>query len=248
MFDAYFSAVDSTYSRLSWAFAEPDLAGGLHSTTYWHAVSMDGGFLREGPRVVQREVKAQLAAMETVYIQLLKLQALSMHPGMPIVYDTNMLNHWQQPGGIVWPTVLRQCGIKPRLVRLVIPMKVIDELDRQKYGQGDLARKAATAIRYLDRVLSNRDSGVPVEIRKDQATLEIWPENHSPRRDGDADLAILDCAAEIDQLLPDARASVLTDDIGMRLRAQQMRLRTIRLPEEYRKPGTAIGEKPSLNG
>ncbi|MFE4651001.1 PIN domain-containing protein [Streptomyces sp. NPDC056707] len=246
VFDAYFHAVDHIHSQLSRAFAEPDLAPGLHSVTYWHAVSMDSGFLREGPRVIRREIEVQMSILETFTAELLGLIELSKHPGIPIVYDTNMLNHWQQPSGIVWPTVLKEAGLKAHPVRLIIPLTVIDELDRQKYGQGDLARKAATAIRYLDRTLGgNRDNRLPVEIRKGQATLEIWPEGQNRRRNGDADLAILDCASEIVQLLPTSRTYVLTGDIGMRLRAQQRGISTIRLPDEYRKPGTAIGESLS---
>jgi rRNA-processing protein FCF1 len=242
-FDAYFHAVDQIHSQMSWAFADPDLAAGLHSATYWHAISMDGGFLREGPRVIQREIRTQLSALENAIVELRKLQELSKYPGIPIVYDTNMLNHWQQPSGIVWPKVLKEVGLKAHPVRLIIPMTVIDELDRQKYGQGDLARKAATAIRYLDRFLGgNRDNRLPVEIRKGQATLEIWPESQTRKRDGDADLAILNCASEIVQILPSSRTYVLTGDMGMRLRAQQRGISTIRLPNEYRKPGTAIGE------
>ncbi|MFJ4767495.1 hypothetical protein ACIP88_00030 [Streptomyces uncialis] len=56
----------------------------------------------------------------------------------------------------------------------------------------------------------------------------------------DADLRILLCAADTDQLQPDAGTRVLTGDTGMRLGARQTNLRTLRLPEHYRKPGTAM--------
>jgi len=118
---------------------------------------------------------------------------------------------------------------------------VIDELDRQKYGQGDLARKAATAIRFLDRILKGTQPGEPVELRKD-AVLEIWVDTDD--RGGDADLSILRCAADLDSLHPATGARVLTDDVGMRLRAQQLGLKVMHLPEDHRKPGTAIGDIP----
>ncbi|WP_443071034.1 PIN domain-containing protein [Streptomyces sp. YIM 132580] len=207
---------------------------------------MDGGFLREGPRVIRREIATQMSILESPITELLRLIELSKHPGIPIVYDTNMLNHWQQPSGIVWPTVLKEAGLRDQPVRLIVPMTVIDELDRQKYGQGDLARRAATAIRYLERTVGgSRDNRLPVEIRKGQATLEIWPEDQKRRRGSDPDLAILDCASAISQLLPGSRVCVLTGDMGMRLRAQQRDIFTIGLPDEYRKPGTAIGENSS---
>jgi hypothetical protein len=243
---AYSGAVDKVHGLLARTFAEPDLAGELYSATFWHVTAVDPtrSTTQEDPRLIAREVKAQLATLESARLQLLQLRVLADRPGMPIVYDTNMLNHWQQPDGVLWRKVLSANGLRSRLVRLVIPMRVIDELDRQKYGHGDLARKAATAIRYLDRVFSDRDNYLPVEIRKGEATLEIWPDDRDRGRDTDADLEILRCASDLSLLLPNERTSVLTDDIGMRLRAQQMHLGTLRMPEEYRKPGTAIGETP----
>jgi predicted ribonuclease YlaK len=119
---------------------------------------------------------------------------------------------------------------------------VIDELDQQKYGQGDLAKKAATAIRYLERVLRASKPGQPVELRPD-VTLEAWVDTDD--RSGDADLLILRCAADLDNLHRDTGARVLTDDFGMRLRAQQMGLKVLRLPEDHRKKGTALDDVPS---
>lgn len=242
----YSDAVDKVHGLLARTFAEPDLTGELYSATFWHVTSVNPNWsvTQEDPRLIAREVKAQLATLDSARAQLLRLRALAERPGMPIVYDTNMLNHWQQPGGVLWRKVLSANGLRPRLVRLVIPMRVIDELDRQKYGHGDLARKAATAIRYLDRIFSDRDKYLPAEIRKGEATLEIWPDDHDRGRGTDADLEILRCASDLSLLLPNERTSVLTDDTGMRLRAQQMHLGTLRMPEEYRKPGTAIGATP----
>ncbi|WP_334663310.1 PIN domain-containing protein [Streptomyces cyaneofuscatus] len=152
-----------------------------------------------------------------------------------------MLNHWRQPGDVLWREVFKGQRENVPLTRLVIPLRVIDELDRQKYGQGDLARKAATAIRYLERVLMGGQPGHPVPLRQG-ATLEVWVDTDD--RGGDADLSILRCAADLNGLHPDTGARVLTDDTGMRLRAQVMDLKVVRLPEEYRKKGTALDDVP----
>jgi hypothetical protein len=66
-------------------------------------------------------------------------------------------------------------------------------------------------------------------------------------RGGDADLSILRCAADLDNLHQDSGARVLTDDVGMRLRAQQMGLKVLRLPEDHRKRGTAF-DVPAQEG
>ncbi|MFE1841698.1 PIN domain-containing protein [Streptomyces sviceus] len=201
------------------------------------------------------EIRAQAEAVDRAWQELQVLKQLADRIGLPVVYDTNMFNHWSQPGDIPWRRVLKDQGESAKLCRLIVPLTVIDELDRQKYGQGELARKAGTAIRYLERVLKDSGPGDPVRLRED-VTLEIWVD--TDERGGDADLAILRCAADLDNLHapkiqliwdppeehPAQGARVLTDDFGMRLRAQQMGLTVLRLPEEYRKKGTALDDVP----
>jgi predicted ribonuclease YlaK len=118
----------------------------------------------------------------------------------------------------------------------VVPLRVIDELDSQKYGQGQLAERAATAIRYLERALEGSHPGEPVELRQG-VVLEVWVDGDD--RGSDADLSILRCAADLNSLHPATGARVLTDDFGMRLRAQQMGLKSVRLPADHRKPSPA---------
>ncbi|WP_329556522.1 PIN domain-containing protein [Streptomyces sp. NBC_00696] len=258
---AYTDAVHDTYPTLGQAFAVPDLAAGLHSTAYWNLLAVNGAHAEIGfttDRVVannvawtQRarnhalstEIENQVKALEQARAELEELKKLAARPGLPVVYDTNMLNHWQQPGDILWRDVFRAQRERIPDTRLVIPLRVIDELDRQKYGpsSGDLARKAATAIRYLERVLRDRQPGESVHLR-DGVTLEVWVDTDD--RGGDADLSILRCAADLDNLHPATGARVLTDDVGMRLRAHQLGLKVVCLPEAHRKKGTALDEVP----
>jgi len=156
-----------------------------------------------------------------------------------------MLNHWRQPGDVLWRDVFKAQGEDVPLTRLVIPLRVVDELDRQKYGQGDLAKKAATAIRFLERILADGLPGQPVHLRQG-ATLEVWVDTDD--RGGDADRSILRCATDLDNLHQDTGARVLTDDVGMRLRAQQMGLKVRRLPQDHRKRGTALDDVPAQEG
>jgi rRNA maturation endonuclease Nob1 len=76
--------------------------------------------------------------------------------------------------------------------------------------------------------------------QEDAATLEVWVD--SDDRSDDADLSILRCAADLDNLHRATGARVLTDDFGMRLRAGQMGLKIMRLDEEYRKKCIAMSE------
>ncbi|MFC5799836.1 PIN domain-containing protein [Streptomyces formicae] len=259
MYRAYTDAVHDTYPMLKQAFAVPDLAAGLHSTAYWNLLAVAGGNAEIGVtsdravasnvaraqrarnQALSTEIENQVKALEKARAELEALMKLVARPGLPVVYDTNMLNHWQQPGDILWRDIFKDQGERIPDTRLVVPLRVIDELDKQKYGQGDLARKAATAIRYLERVLKNSQPGEPVRLR-DGATLEVWVDTDD--RGGGADLSILRCAADLDNLHQATGARVLTDDIGMRLRAHQLGLKVVRLPERHRKEGTALDEVP----
>ncbi|MEU9780912.1 PIN domain-containing protein [Streptomyces phaeochromogenes] len=247
---AYTDAVHETYPPLKQAFAAPDLGASLHSAAYWNLLPIGGartelGFISD-PGVVMNlrraqraenqalitEIENQVKTLEQARAEFQALKTLAARPGLPVVYDTNMLNHWKQPGDVLWRDVFKAQNETVPVTRLVIPLRVIDELDEQKYGQGELAKKAATAIRYLERVLRGSKPGEPVELRRG-VSLEIWVETDD--RGGDADLAILRCATDLETLHAGTGARVLTDDFGMRLRAQQMGLKVVSLPQSYRK-------------
>lgn len=264
LYRAYTDAVHDTYPKLGQVFVAPDIGNGLHSPAYWNLLSIGRGHAAHGlitdPDVAHNQMRAlraenqalateienQVKSLEQARAQFEELKKLAARPGLPVVYDTNMLNHWQQPGDIPWREVFKAEGDNVPLARLVIPLRVIDELDRQKYGESKLAYKAATAIRYLDRALEGSQPGQPVQLRRPEATLEVWLDTDD--RGGDADLAILRCAADLDNLHRDSGARVLTDDVGMRLRAQQMGVKVLRLPEKHRKPGIALNDVPAQEG
>ncbi|WP_327301872.1 PIN domain-containing protein [Streptomyces goshikiensis] len=228
--------VEWTDRVLSQFFAEPDLAGGLYDGHFEHII--------RGPqhpatlRLLAREVERQIERLQQARQELAVLRAYAERPGTPVVYDTNVLVHWRPPDEIKWTEVLRDQGVRTTQVRLVVPLVVIDELDRQKNGSGQLGERAGRAIRYLERTLVG-EPGVPVQVR-DGVTLEVRLDPVGHRR-GDADMEILLCAAELNRLQPEAGTRVLSDDFGMHLRAQGLALQAMRLPAEYRKGVSAAG-------
>jgi hypothetical protein len=78
------------------------------------------------------EIENQVKTLEQARAELEELKELAARPGPPVVCDTNMLSHWRQPGDVLWRDVFKAQG--DLLTRLVIPLRVIDELDRHKYG------------------------------------------------------------------------------------------------------------------
>lgn len=252
---AYTDAVSGTYRRLKEAFATPDLASGIRSAAYWHLLPIirDSQTIRHttDPDVARgwvsssrpindalsTEIDDQVKALARARVKFDDLKALAARPGLPIVYDTNMLVHWYRPCDIRWRDVLRANKETVSQARLVVPLRVVDELDKQKYGNGRLADRAGKALRYLQQALKDHPPGGQVRIRdEDSTTLEIWVEAED--RSSDADLAILRVAADLDVLHPTTSARVLTGDLGMQLRAQVMDLKVLQLPDSYRKRET----------
>jgi hypothetical protein len=260
---AYTDAVHDTYPTLKQAFVTPDLGASLHSTAYWNLLPIGGarpdlGFttdpavaakrmraLRAENGALATEIENQVRVLEHARAELEELKKLAARPGLPSYMTPACSTTGGSPAMSYGGMSSKAQGEDILLTRLVIPLRVIDELDRQKYGQGDLAKKAATAIRYLERVLKDSRPGQPVQLRQD-ATLEVWVDTDD--RGGDADLSILHCATDLDNLHPNIGARVLTDDIGMRLRAQQMGLKMLRLPQDHRKRGTALDDVPAQEG
>ncbi|MGW6975439.1 PIN domain-containing protein [Streptomyces sp. NPDC054952] len=235
--DQYLRDVEWTDRVLSQFFAEPDLAGGLYDAHFEHIIR--GPQHHATSRLLAREIERQIERLQQARQELAVLRAYADRPGTPVVYDTNVLVHWRPPNEIKWTEVLRDQDVRTTQVRLVVPLVVIDELDRHKNGSGQLGERAGRAIRYLEGALVG-SPGVPVSIR-DGVTLEVRLDRVGHRR-GDADMEILLCAAELNRLKPEAGTRVLSDDFGMHLRAQGLDLQAMRLPATYRKGAPAAGD------
>jgi hypothetical protein len=248
----YFDTVAATYPQLRRIFVAPDLAGGIRSAAYWHLLELGdtrdkqmyttdpdiaanwSNSLRALNDAFRQEVENQVAALAQARSELDALKVLASREGLPVIYDTNMLIAWQDPSQIDWQQTLRDQREQVTMARIIVPLRVIDELDRQKAGHGTLGKRADKAVRYLERTLTGYRPGESVQLR-DGASLEIW--TASDDRAGGADLAILNCAADVNALHPTTGVRVLTGDFGMQLRARQMALRTLALPDNrYRKP------------
>ncbi len=92
--------------------------------------------------------------------------------------------------------------------------------------------------RCLGRYLERKAAGEAVHVRQG-LTLEVRLDPPGHHR-GEADIEILNCAADLDRLNPTAGTRILTDDCGMRLRGQSRGLAPLRLPARYRKTGTGM--------
>ncbi|MGB1220269.1 MAG: PhoH family protein [Alcanivoracaceae bacterium] len=116
--------------------------------------------------------------------------------------------------------------------RVVIPMTVLEELDKLKTGKSNVAADCRTAIRLIDKVLGKSapdevEAGVPIRRGPEQfeGTLAVL----MPRLQGEDDAGlpehlndnrIINDIAAMKQRDPSRRYVLVTKDINMRLKAR----------------------------
>ncbi len=217
------------------SFADPSLWESLYDDVYWRILE----FTSATPRwqeIISRQMKYHGDRLETLRQKLLDLQSwLDSAPGKFAVLDSHVLLHFQPPDQVQWSEIV---GELP--VRLVLPLRVVEELDEKKYTARDpIAGRARGLLSSLRTNLVPK-GGAPVQIR-DDVTIEVPVEDGPRRRPLDADYEILTMASDLVAL---GRPVILiTDDAGLAIRAAHEGLKTVRMPEKYlRVPRTSEGD------
>lgn len=128
---------------------------------------------------------------------------------------------------------------------VVIPMVVLEELDRIKDRQKDVSRDARVAIRALEDALHDASpeaitAGVPltrmIGEHRAQGTLSIFPDfqlrqNESELSLNENDHRIIQAALELQKQHHSTRVVLVTKDINMRLKAKGAGVKYV---EDYR--------------
>ncbi|MEU7170989.1 MULTISPECIES: PIN domain-containing protein [Micromonospora] len=197
----------------------------LHSDRYWRIRTIDSLTSRPIPLIVaeiemQKRHLSELLAQLRHYISILALPA----DHWIVVPDTNVYVHGRLFHEVEWH---REIG--SRRATVVMPLVVLDELDRIKDRDPDFGRRAQSVLRALDRLTQNRDWLTPMQLRQN-----VWlqlvnePANHQRQQGNDDE--IVRQSGYFAQLNTD-RLVLLTRDRGMRLRAQAAGLNSQTLPQ-----------------
>jgi hypothetical protein len=157
---------------------------------------------------------------------------LQAAPGRPTVVDTHVLLHYQPPAQVNWAQVT-----KSPQVRLILPLRVIEELDEKKWSAGreTLRTRARSILSDLWALLAATDGDDPVTLR-DNTTIEVPIDDGPRQRTTDADEEILDICVDLKNL----RQNVLlvTGDCGMSLRAKALQIPVEKMPDKYLREST----------
>lgn len=225
--DGYLSLVGRAEPLLKNYFADPAVWGRLYGRRYWAIRNVRPDTPRWGA-LIGDEAAEQASYIEQLVLRLNQFSEwISGAPGRLAVLDTNILLHYQPPTQIPWRKVLSE-----EAVRLVVPIRVVEELDEKKYlARDDLAARARGILSGLWRVVGPSE-GMPAPLDGQAGvTIEVAIDNDPRERTLDADEEVLNLCL----LLKVVAASVLlvTGDTGMALRAANRQISVKQLPENY---------------
>lgn len=225
--DAYLDWVETTQSLFSNHTEDLDVIAMLHTAAYWEIRQLGVGSPRPVP-LIESETRRQVRNLEWLRDDLSKRRDRALAaPGHIAIVDTNVLLHYQLPDSVDWPAVVGEDD-----VRLVVPLRVIEEIDAGKYSQNEKSRQRARAL--LPKLRGFVGPGGTPGLVRDRTTIEVFIHAGPRVRPGDADTEILDTADELRRLSGRA-TSIVTGDIGMTLRAEAQGVRTVSMPDQYRR-------------
>ena len=143
-----------------------------------------------------------------------------------MVIDTNVFLHFEHFLRFDWPSLLAEDSVV-----LVLPLVVLDELDKAKEApRKALRRRAAQVLVDLDEYLIE----APTKTPRDGVDIALLADesSHIPFTHGDTE--IIDRAVLLGQLLP-GRTALISGDRGMSARARSRSLEVLRMPESARR-------------
>ncbi len=239
--DDYLQWADQAERVLRSLFTHFRLAD-LHTDRFWHIRDIAEETARPYD-LIYPEVRVQAERLEQLADALeameKRLASAVEHIAVP---DTNVFLHFQVFNTIDWAAVV---GSTP--VRLVIPLRVIEELDLKKASsRRDLARRARNVLALLESLVGPT-AGLPAQIN-DSATVEVLLDHDldSLRQDREpsADTEILD-ACEFLSFVTGQPVSLVTGDVSMRLRAAVRGWTAVPMPDALRATLDIEGGVPS---
>lgn len=217
------------------------LFGGVGSL----AGSATGGVVNA---LVSLELQERIDALEETLCELSAERGLWQQRGYPVVADTSF--YIQHPDKLELADLPAVVGVTDDSTHLIVPMVVVDELDRLKESKAPKVRwRAAYTLAVLDRLFQG---GAPNQavlrepdpvflhttgIRRGEVTVQILQDPPRHRRLSIADDEIVDRALTVKPFTQRA-VRILTYDTG-----QAMRARTAGL--EVVKPSVELEKEPA---
>lgn len=208
--------------HLQASFSDPVLARDLYTPRHWQIRAIDST-TRMAYEMIDSELRDQLRALSALRDQIEHYSGMA-HPleGESLVLlDTNVYLHGQPFENVRWNHYT-----KSKNVRLLMPLIIVDELDKQK----ERYQSARSVLRALDALFGGSTSLAALPVR-DGVTLQVVDEPAGHIRLGRADDEIVRQAAYF-SAVAESKVTILTRDRGMRIRALASGIDARMLPTE----------------
>ncbi|WP_405144386.1 PIN domain-containing protein [Sphaerisporangium sp. NBC_01403] len=237
LYNAYFEWANDTVRKLQTLISGADIDRLILTPRHWALYSVPVASAAPVRDLVKLELERQATAMQDAYKALDFLATRWADLGVFVVVDTSVYCH--HPQRLDEADLAADLGIGEEPLHIVIPMVVIDELDRLKdRGNGDAKVNARKTLKVLDQVLSDpgdigriREAGPSVldpGIKRGVITVELLPDPPSHIRLPRSDDEIVDQALALEGLA-DRRVRVVTYDTGQSTRARLAGLEAVKL-------------------
>jgi hypothetical protein len=224
--ESYVRWVEGVETHLQVLTFDFDVLDALQTGRYWRIRQ-----LHEEPiwptQLVRAEIAQQTNWLESLRDDLRRrIDRVAAAPGDPTILDTNVLLEYLPPVQVDWPSVTGSPS-----VRLIVPLRVVEELDVMKYDRRrqDRAERARSILPQLEESVGS--AGTPRELRA-STTIEVLIEPSPRHRPTDADEEILETCRELQQY-GQRRVALVSADTAMRLRAQALNVAVVAIPGEY---------------
>lgn len=185
----------------------------LYSERYWR--------LTTGPHVRPHELLRAEQRVQVDWLEQIRtatdamIDRFSTPTSVIAVLDTHIVLHAKPLEEIDWCAMLATDS-----VRLVVPLRVVDEMDQKKYGRrADLRTRARNRLRLLARYLDEGD--VRPHVRVEVVSWRDLDPGGVPRPPIPPDTDILDTCEALRFYAAGNAVSVVTHDVTMQLLARE---------------------------
>jgi rRNA-processing protein FCF1 len=245
MRDSYMTKIDELEGQLGNVFERSSVLDLLHTTRYWFIANNPATpthlpMFRTVNNAVNKEIRALVDRLTTAHEQFKYLgKWLELSPGTFTLLDSNILMHCQPINTIDWHTELKTVGVgRDQAPRLIVPLAVVNELDRKKFEGGDIPRgRAQKAIKSLRDMRQGVTADAPAIVKAaggSVVTLEIPRDDIGRMPMTNADNELIDFG----QFLKRAghrTVVIVTRDLTLQIRAERAGLEVVWLDDKYHK-------------
>ncbi len=220
----WFESVDRVlrlYFESSWVWEE------LHSRPWEQIRTLTAATPRPHP-LINDEARAQTERLIAIIERLKRSEMRFELPPecVAVLPDTSAFLHYQFFKDVNWPKV-----VKAKEVRLVVPLLVIEQLDRQSYESRPYKTRARAVLRSLHDLQEGLPTPeAPANVRP-RVTLQMLMDPPGHERADNEDDELLDRAEYLSGLV-NGRLVVAARDLGMDLKARLRRFKSLYLVEE----------------